>query len=74
MREISASTVSRALSAPERLAPRIHADRLVVAESGIAGRNDVKRLQTAGASVFLVGECLMRSADIGAKLDELIND
>ena len=62
------------LAVTERLAPRIPADRLVVAESGIAGRNDVKRLQMAGASVFLVGESLMRSADIGAKLDELIND
>lgn len=62
------------LAVTERLVPLLPADRLVVAESGIAGRDDVTRLQAAGASVFLVGETLMRSADIGAKLDELTND
>jgi indole-3-glycerol phosphate synthase len=62
------------LAVTERLAPRIPAERLVVAESGIASRADVLRLQTAGAKVFLVGECLMRSADIGVKLGELLTD
>jgi indole-3-glycerol phosphate synthase len=62
------------LAVTERLAPRIPADRLVVAESGIAARADVRRLQSAGAKVFLVGESLMRSPDIGVKLDELLND
>ena len=62
------------LAVTERLAPLIPTDRLVVAESGIAGRVDVTRLQAAGAKVFLVGETLMRSTDIGAKLDELTND
>ena len=62
------------LAVTERLAPRIPADRLVVAESGITTRGDVLRLQSAGANVFLVGESLMRSPDIGVKLDELLND
>jgi indole-3-glycerol phosphate synthase len=62
------------LAVTERLAPYIPGDRLVVAESGIAGRSDVLRLQAAGARVFLVGESLMRSGDIGTKLDELLND
>lgn len=62
------------LAVTERLAPRIPSDRLVVAESGIAGRADVRRLQAAGARVFLIGETLMRADDIGAKLDELLND
>lgn len=62
------------LSVTEKLAPRIPADRIVVAESGISGRADVRRLQAAGASAFLVGESLMRSDDVGAKLDELLND
>ena len=62
------------LGVTERLAPRLPGDRLVVAESGIATRADVLRLQAAGASVFLVGESLMRESDIGAKLDELLND
>ncbi|TLM66086.1 MAG: indole-3-glycerol phosphate synthase TrpC [Deltaproteobacteria bacterium] len=62
------------LAVTERLAPRIPADRLVVAESGIGSRADVRRLQAAGARVFLVGESLMRADDVGARLEELLND
>lgn len=60
------------LATTERLAKVIPADRLIVAESGIHARSDVERLQQAGASAFLVGESLMREADIGAKLAELL--
>ena len=52
------------LAVTERLAPLIPADRLVVAESGIAGRGDVGRL-AAHADAFLVGTSLMRSPDPG---------
>jgi len=62
------------LAVTERLAPRIPSERLVVAESGIAARADILRLQAAGARAFLIGESLMRAADIGAKLDELLID
>lgn len=60
------------LDTTARLAKLVPAERLVVAESGINGRNDVATLQRAGASAFLVGESLMREEDIGAKLQELI--
>ena len=60
------------LATTERLAPRLPADRLLVTESGIHSRADVERLQRAGAAAFLVGESLMREADIGAKLEELL--
>jgi indole-3-glycerol phosphate synthase len=60
------------LATTERLAPRLPAGRLLVAESGIHCRADVERLQRAGAAAFLVGESLMREADIGAKLEELL--
>jgi len=60
------------LGATERLRPLIPAERLVVAESGIHCRADVERLLAAGAGAFLVGESLMREADIGAKLEELL--
>ena len=60
------------LSATERLAPQIPADRLVVAESGINSRTDIERLQKCGAKAFLVGESLMREEDIGAKLQQLL--
>lgn len=62
------------LAVTERLALRIPGERLVVAESGIAERADILRLQAAGARAFLIGESLMRAADIGAKLDELLTD
>lgn len=51
------------LATTERLAPSIPPDRTVVAESGIFTRQDVERLQRAGAHAILVGESLMRSAD-----------
>ena len=59
------------LAVTERLLPLIPAGHFVVAESGIACRADVLRLQQAGAKGFLVGESLMREDDIGAKLREL---
>lgn len=60
------------LSTTERLAPLVPAERFIVAESGVNCREDVERLQKAGARAFLVGESLMREADIGAKLQELL--
>lgn len=55
-----------------RLARMIPRDRLLVAESGINSRADIERLQADGAAAFLIGESLMREADIGAKLRELL--
>lgn len=60
------------LATTERLAALIPSGRLIVAESGINNRADVERLQAAGAGAFLVGECLMKEKDIGAKLRELL--
>jgi indole-3-glycerol phosphate synthase len=62
------------LATTERLLPQIPADRFVVAESGLHSRKDVLRLQQAGARGFLVGEALMREADIGAKLRNLLGE
>jgi indole-3-glycerol phosphate synthase len=53
------------------LAARLPADCCLVSESGIRTREDVLRLQAAGVRAILVGETLMRAADIGAQLDEL---
>ena len=44
----------------------------LVAESGIHTRDDVERLARCGVNAILVGESLMRSADIPAKVRELI--
>ncbi|HSR36638.1 MAG TPA: indole-3-glycerol phosphate synthase TrpC [Desulfurivibrionaceae bacterium] len=68
----SLHTFVTSLDTTERLARLIPTDRLVVAESGINTRADIERLEAAGAKAFLVGESLMREADIGAKLQELL--
>ncbi len=49
-----------------RLAPRIPGDRLVIAESGLSGPADLKQLADAGVTTFLIGESLMRQADVAA--------
>jgi indole-3-glycerol phosphate synthase len=54
------------------LAAHCPADCCLVSESGISNRADVVRLQAAGFKAVLVGETLMRSPDIGIKLDELL--
>ena len=53
------------------LAGRVPADCCLVSESGIRTRDDIRRLREAGVRAVLVGETLMRAADIGAKLDDL---
>jgi indole-3-glycerol phosphate synthase len=55
----------------ERLRPAVPEDCILIAESGIAGRADATRMQSAGANAILVGEALMRANDRVAKLREL---
>ena len=54
------------------LTPNAQRPTLLVAESGIHTRADVERLAACGVNAILVGESLMRSADIPAKVKELI--
>jgi len=54
------------------LLPHIPEDRIVISESGIHSRQDVLSLKRAGVEAILVGESLMKSADIGAKVRELL--
>ncbi|WP_051093005.1 indole-3-glycerol phosphate synthase TrpC [Methylobacterium sp. 77] len=47
-----------------RVARGVPADRIAVAESGITGHDDVLRLENGGLRTILVGESLMREADV----------
>ncbi|MCH2171142.1 indole-3-glycerol phosphate synthase TrpC [Myxococcota bacterium] len=59
------------LAVTERLASRVPEGVVVVAESGIFTPDDIARLQSAGASAYLVGESLMRQNDVAAALAAL---
>ena len=61
------------LANTERIASRLRSspETVLVAESGIVTFEDVKRLERAGASGFLVGESLMRQPDPGKALEAL---
>ncbi len=45
---------------------------LLVSESGLFNRDDLDRVQSAGADAVLVGEALMRQSDVTAALEKLI--
>ena len=51
---------------------QIPADVLLVSESGITSHDDIVRLRDAGVGAVLVGESLMRQADIGRAVEALM--
>ena len=55
-----------------RLIKEIPEGKIIVAESGLKTREDVQRVHQAGAHAVLIGETFMRSADIGAKIKEIM--
>jgi len=59
------------LGLTEKLRGLVPRDVVLVAESGIHGPEDAKRMREAGADAILVGELLMRSADPAAQIREL---
>ena len=66
------STFQVKLETSLRLAERMPAGVLSVAESGIHSADDVRRLRAAGFTAFLVGEHLMKAADPAAALRALV--
>jgi indole-3-glycerol phosphate synthase len=60
------------LKTTSKLRPLIPANRLVVSESGIKTRKDMQQLQEWGVNAALIGEALMTSHDIAAKMKEIL--
>ncbi|GJM45395.1 MAG: indole-3-glycerol phosphate synthase [Gemmatimonadota bacterium] len=66
------TTFETDLQTTGRLAGRLPAEVLVVAESGIFTREHVLEVERAGASAVLVGEALVAEADPSARIAELL--
>ncbi len=70
-------TMQTDLAVTERLAALLAGDgraaqRVLVAESGLKGPADLARMARAGARRFLIGESLMRQADVAAATRALL--
>jgi indole-3-glycerol phosphate synthase len=65
-------TFKVSLATTERLAPLIPTGMVAVCESGIDTVEQIRRVEKLGIHVFLIGEALMRAAQPGKKLKELL--
>jgi len=65
-------TLSIDLATTEQLAAMAPKDKLLVAESGLYTTADLERMNRIGASIFLVGESLMRQDDVAGATRTLL--
>jgi indole-3-glycerol phosphate synthase len=66
-------TFETRLETTERLSRLVPGDYLLVGESGLFTSGDLARLSRAGVNAFLVGESLMRQADVAAATKVLLD-
>jgi indole-3-glycerol phosphate synthase len=55
------------------LSKNIPQGKIIICESGISDKDDIKLMQENNINCFLIGELFMRQNDIGKKLQELSN-
>lgn len=66
------ATMTVDLSTTPLVARELPRDRIIVSESGIASRRDVELLAANGVNAVLVGESLLRSADLARAARSLV--
>ena len=66
------NTLSLDIHTTLELKKKIPSHKIIVSESGITTREDVKRLEDAGTDALLIGTAFMEAEDIGNKIDELM--
>jgi indole-3-glycerol phosphate synthase len=65
-------TLKTSLNTTFELLKDIPADKIIVSESGIHTRQDIEAIESSKVDAVLVGTTIMRTEDIGAKIDELM--
>jgi indole-3-glycerol phosphate synthase len=66
-------TLKTDLATTEELAPLVPRDRIIVSESGISTPADIARMNKSGADCFLIGEALLKQADVTAAVKMLLS-
>ena len=62
------------LDTTRKLAPRLPAGRMLVCESGLFTADDLADMARVGARAFLIGESLMRQADVAAATRAILSN
>ena len=68
------NTFETSLNVTKQLSKLVPADRTIVCESGLNTPEDLAEMAMYGARVFLIGESLMRQADVAAATRALVSD
>jgi indole-3-glycerol phosphate synthase len=66
------NTFETSLETTRTLAKRVPEDRMVISESGLFTPDDLADMAAHGARAFLIGESLMRQADVAAATRALL--